>query len=49
VRRRRTVRFAQSQADFEAEAAAGGFRVRRRAWVARGISEQVLALLERAG
>lgn len=49
VRRRRTVRFAQSHADFEAEAAAGGFRVRRRAWVARGISEQVLALLERAG
>ncbi len=47
VRRRRTVRFAQSNADFAAEAAAAGFAVRRRRWIARGVSEQVIALLER--
>ncbi len=47
VRKRRTVRFAQPNAEFEAEAAAAGFRVRERRWIARGISEQVLALLER--
>ncbi|MBL7007768.1 MAG: class I SAM-dependent methyltransferase, partial [Planctomycetes bacterium] len=47
VRGRRTVRFAQSNRAFDQESAAAGFAPRRRLWVARGISEQVLALLER--
>lgn len=47
IRRRQTVRFAQTAASFVSEASAAGWEVRERRFVARGISEQTIVLLER--
>lgn len=47
LRRRADGRHAIGVAEFRADAAACGWRVRDRAWVARGVSEQTWALLER--
>ena len=41
-------RFPQTSREFEAECAAAGLRVAGRRWTRRGISEQVIALLEKA-
>ncbi len=48
LRGRRPSRHAMPQAQFLTEAAEAGFRMVRRQFVARGISEQVLLLMERA-
>jgi len=47
-RRRPRARYPVARRDFAGDLAAAGLRERRRAWVARGWSEQVLVLAERA-